>query len=91
MRYESDESYSTSADAVRILIENGADVNTISPEKKNTTLILFSQRGYIDITKYLLRNGADINIKDKDGKTALNYAEKNNKMKKLLEKYDIDY
>ena len=36
-----------------------------------------SYNGHLEIVKFLIENGADINIKNNDGKTALDFAEEN--------------
>ncbi len=41
-----------------------------------TPLMWLAQNGNIEGVKYLVEKGSDINIKDEDGQTALNYAEK---------------
>ena len=51
-------------------------INAVDKEN-NTALILASKFGYSEIVKILIENGADINIKNNDGKTALDYAEEN--------------
>lgn len=51
-------------------------INAVDKEN-NTALILASKFGYDEIVKILIENGADINIKNNDGKTALDYAEEN--------------
>ena len=51
-------------------------INAVDKEN-NTALILASKFGYHKIVKILIENGADINIKNNDGKTALDYAEEN--------------
>ena len=44
-----------------------------------------SWRGYSEIVKYLVKNGADINIKNNDGKTALDLAD-SEEIKEVLRK-----
>ena len=51
-------------------------INAVDKEN-NTALILASKFGYHEIVKIFIENGADINIKNNDGKTALDYAEEN--------------
>ena len=62
---------------VRLLIANGADVNTKTKDV-STALMFAADRGYYDIVKVLLANGADVNAIDKrkNGKrnTALMHA-----------------
>lgn len=63
------------ADVVRLLLLKGAEVN----EKINdvTALIWAAKKNYPEIVKMLIDSGADNNITDKNGKTALMYAEEN--------------
>lgn len=52
---------------VKILIENGADINM----KTNTNaLIAAAGFGYLDIVKYLVDHGADVNSELDNGETA---------------------
>jgi ankyrin repeat protein len=60
---------------VKLLIENGADVNKQNKDG-TTALYIASQRGDIEIVKLLIQNGADVNKQNKDGKTALYIASK---------------
>lgn len=77
-------------ETVKLLIKNGADANNIDKYIGTPPLILAAQGGADDkiaIIKYLIKNGANKNIKDRSGKTALDYAkESNNKnLIKLLQ------
>ena len=58
---------------VRLLIANGADVNTKTKDV-STALMFAADRGYYDIVKVLLANGADVNVINKWGMTALMFA-----------------
>ena len=60
-------------DVVKVLIQEGADVNAVD-EDKMTTLHVVAQYGHIDIVKLLIQNGADVNAVSKDGRTALHEA-----------------
>lgn len=57
-------------DAVRLLIENGADVN-VRAKNGNTGLCEASFMGHLDIVKLLIENGADANVIDDYGNTVL--------------------
>ena len=48
---------------VKLLIENGADVNYKHPVTKMTALALAAANGYTGVAEYLLSKGADPNIK----------------------------
>ena len=56
---------------VKILIENGADVNFRNND--NSTALIEASSFYYEVVKLLIENGADINAKDNEGKTALDY------------------
>lgn len=58
-----------------MLIDYGADVNAISNEGV-TALMLAAQNAKLDVIELLLSKGAKAEVKDKNGKTAFNYAEK---------------
>ena len=70
----------------KLLIESKKIKLDLQNKKGNTALILASFLGYSKIAELLLKAGADRDIKDKAGKTALDYAKENydNQIKKLL-------
>ena len=57
-------------DATRALVESGADINLVDPDR-HTPLILALINGHVDVAKYLIEKGADVNMSDKVGRTAL--------------------
>ena len=61
---------------VKILIENGADVNItdVGSREGNTALIIASMEGRVEIVTILIENGALINITDEGGASALMWA-----------------
>lgn len=60
---------------LEMLLEKGADVNTIMLDRRACTIVHFaSQLGYTDVVAYLLNHRADIEAQDCDGKTPLEYA-----------------
>ena len=66
------------ADVVRLLLLKGAEVNEKSfIDMDVTALIWAAKKNYPEIVKMLIDSGADNNITDKNGKTALMYAEEN--------------
>ena len=73
--------------AVRLLIENGADVN-IPCDDGRSPLHIAASKGFFNVVRLLLDYGADVNIPDIDGYTPLHYAATNggNLTKLLIEK-----
>jgi ankyrin repeat protein len=66
-------------ETIKLLVENGADVNRICEDNAYdyegaTPLIIAAQNLSGDIVKYLIEAGADKNAKDKEGKTAYDWA-----------------
>lgn len=73
-------------EAVKVLLQNGADVNW--EDGFNTTALLYAaSNGNIPIIQHLLNNGADIKHKDKQGNDAISTAKqaKHNDVVKLLQ------
>ncbi|MCM8794929.1 MAG: ankyrin repeat domain-containing protein [Candidatus Omnitrophica bacterium] len=62
-------------DAVRILLDRGANPNTLSHRTGMTALMHAARTGDPKIVKMLLDRGADFKIKDANGRTALAWAE----------------
>ena len=58
-------------DAMKVLIQNGVDVNAVHEESQWTVLHYASTEGHVDVVKVLLENGADVNAVDKYKSTAL--------------------
>ena len=61
------------ADVVKVLIQNGADVNAVDKYKR-TALHIAVQEGHVDVVKVLIQNGVDVNAVDDEKSTALRYA-----------------
>jgi ankyrin repeat protein len=64
-------------DAVKVLLDAGADVNRQDNDVRETALIIASMNGYADIVKLLLKRGADMGKKREGGYTALMLAARN--------------
>ena len=60
-------------DVVKVLIQNGADVNAVAVNKW-TALHFAAENGHVDVAKVLIQNGADVNAVHKDKRTALHIA-----------------
>ena len=73
---------------VKILIENGAEINDLSntPFLSRTPLIYAIYHDMNDVAKYLLENGADANLKDNErGRTPIFYTCDKEQVDLLLE------
>jgi ankyrin repeat protein len=71
---------SGSLEIIKLLLENGADINYASkskPDLELTALMIAAAEGRLEIVKYLAENDANLNLKTKFGETALSLAEKN--------------
>ena len=67
----------TDYEILRTLIKNGAKIDAANMHG-TTPLMQVADRGFKpEILKILLDSGADVTLKDRDGKTALDYAEHN--------------
>ncbi|MFN7113026.1 MAG: ankyrin repeat domain-containing protein [Alphaproteobacteria bacterium] len=63
-----------SDDAVKTLIQLGADINAVSTKEKMTALHYAAKNSDTDTLKVLIRARADLNIKDVKGLTPLHHA-----------------
>ena len=63
-------SYGGFIDAVKLLLDKGADVNA-KCQNHETALMSASDKGHLDVVSMLIEKGADINAKSIDGDTAL--------------------
>jgi ankyrin repeat protein len=61
-------------DMVRLLGDNGADMNIVDEEDGMTPLMIAIKKGEMDISTYLISKGADLDFRDNDGNTALIHA-----------------
>lgn len=64
--------YLNHPEAVKCLVEAGADVNTVSGT--GTALMGVCFKGYAEIARYLIEAGADVNIAIENMGTALTFA-----------------
>ena len=60
-------------EVVKLLLENGADVNT-NNDIGISALMAASSKGFVKVVKLLLEKGADVNAKNDDNLTALSIA-----------------
>ena len=58
-------------ECIKLLLENGADINTQSNEFKSSLLHYSIYRFPVEFINYLFDRGIDLELKDKDGLTAL--------------------
>jgi ankyrin repeat protein len=58
-------------DAVRALVEGGADVNQVREGDVTSPMLLAAINGHYDMVKFFLDNGADPNLASTDGATPL--------------------
>lgn len=61
-------------ESIKSIVEGGGDVNWQLQPSGLTPLMAAATGGYIEVVRYLLSVGADPNIKDANGKTALDRA-----------------
>jgi len=67
-------------DIVKILIANGAIINATNDHSGQPPIFAAIEQGHIEIVDILLAGGADTSLKNRDKLTALEYAEKLNKV-----------
>ena len=51
-------------DVVKVLIQNGADVNAVDKDKWTALAQRMQEAGHVDVVKVLIQNGADVNAVD---------------------------
>ena len=68
--------YEKTNEIIKLLVEGGANTDLVSTYSNITPLMWLASNGNIEGVKYIVEKGADINIRDEDGKIALDYAEK---------------
>ena len=61
-------------EATELLIEAGADVHYVTPERNITALIFAGNAGFLEGVKILTKKGANINVQHEFGGTALSEA-----------------
>lgn len=59
---------------IKLLVENGADVNMATQQDLTTPLHLLCSSSRSDAARYLIDHGAEVNAMDDKGNTALRYA-----------------
>ena len=62
------------ADAVRMLIARGADVNAKEPSQNQTALMWAAAERHAEVVKTLIEHGADLQARTKKGFSALHFA-----------------
>jgi len=83
---------SNDLDKVKLLVNNGVDVNEPDAEGKTPLMAALALVENIQIAKFLIKKGADVNAQDDNGDTVLNLCVINDKYKlvKLLLKKGAD-
>ena len=83
--------YAYNLEVAKILVELGADINSICGKNKRTPLhnACAHDKILLNIADYLLNLGADPTIKDKFGKTPISILQDNCTNLKLAKKYFI--
>jgi ankyrin repeat protein len=61
-------------DALDLLLENGANINTIASDPESTALMALAQKGDIDMAEYIIERGAEVNLCNSDNLRALGVA-----------------
>jgi len=62
-------------DYLKFMLQQKVDINTLTIEKQQTPLMIAAMYNQQDTVEYLLDQGADINLRDTNGKTALDFAQ----------------
>jgi ankyrin repeat protein len=68
---------------VSLLIKHGAEVNVATIENRTTPLMFSAARGDIAVISLLLAAGADTQARDREGRTALDFARMRNQTKAI--------
>lgn len=71
LSYASEKGY---GDSVKLLIENGADIEAKDKSYGRTPLLWAAEGGHEGVVKLLVEKGANIKVKDEDGRTPLSWA-----------------
>jgi ankyrin repeat protein len=67
-------SNSGNAEAVKLLLERGAQVNAAESRKGQTALMWAASEGHSEVVQLLIKHGADVKVVSKTGYTALTFA-----------------
>ena len=75
-------------EAVRILLDHGADMNAVDTTQETTrggtALSNACAEGYVEIARLLLERGADPTIPDKDGRVALDLVAEGSEIAQMI-------
>ena len=66
-------SYFSSSDAVSLLLERGADINSVNLNEETPLMVAVIEE-HLDVVRVLLKHGPNITLKERHGCTALDYA-----------------
>lgn len=77
--------HANKVEITKLLLENKANTNKFAPDDNRTILMEAAAGGATEVAKLLIDYGADVKAKDKNGKTALDYAKSaKNKQPELI-------
>ncbi|THX55134.1 WD40 repeat-like protein [Aureobasidium pullulans] len=62
--------------SVRLLLQNGAEINRLATRGPPTAAMMATFMGNVDVLEFLINAGARIHIQDHEGQTALHFAAK---------------
>lgn len=70
---------------IKMLVENGADLNFVNSIGSNALMIAASRQENVEVIKYLIENGLDVNATNVNGASALMFAAGNNPNPQVVE------
>jgi ankyrin repeat protein len=68
--------YFGNMEAMKLLLEQGADINIQAGREKRTALMSAVRESHVEAVRWLLEHQADVTLKDRTGRTALDYSKR---------------